>query len=310
MSIGVIFPGQGSQRPGMGRAWAGEPSWLIVERAEQLLDRPLGHLLLDASADELRATAASQLSVLLASLMAWEAVGDALGEPPAVLAGHSLGQVTALLASGVLAEPIGLCLAAARADATQTAAEAQPGVMVALLGASEDQAAEACSAAPEACWVANLNGPGQIVIAGTSDGVAAAKVRATAIGVRRLRDLDVGGAFHTPLMSSAAEQLHDVLDTTRFSAPSVPVVTNHDAVDHHDSLGWPERLRTHLVSPVRWSECVQTMVDLGVDRFVEVGPGNALAGLIRRIAPQVSTINVVEPADLATLAEALAGESR
>ncbi len=309
MSIAVVFPGQGSQHAGAGQAWAREPTWALVDRAEHLLDRPLGDLLLDASAEDLKATVASQLSVLLASLMAWHAVASVLDAAPAAMAGHSLGQVTALLASGAMTEADGLQFAAARADATQRAANERPGVMAALLGASEEQAGDACSAAPDACWVANVNAPGQVVIAGTPEGVASASDRATTIGIRRVRPLEVGGAFHTPLMSAAAAELRDVLETTRFSSPSVPIVTNHDAVAHDDDGGWPGRLATHLVSPVRWADCVTTMVGLGVDRFVEVGPGNALTGLIRRIAPEASTVNVAEPADVKVVAD-LVGATR
>ena len=175
--------------------------------------------------------------------------------------------------------------------------------MTALLGASEEQAADACTAAPDACWVANLNAPGQVVIAGTPDGVAAGSERAAEIGVRRVRRLEVGDVFHTPLMNPAATELHDVLEAIQFTKPSVPVVTNHDTLMHDDAEGWPDRLTTHLVSPVRWADCVTTMVGLGVDRFIEVGPGNALAGLIRRIAPEASTVNVTVPADVAVVAD-------
>lgn len=280
-----------------------EPAWALVERAEDLLERPVGALLLEATASELRATAASQLSVLLASLMAWEALAPVLDSQPVAMAGHSLGQITALLAAGAVTEADGLRFAAARADATQHAADEQPGVMAALLGASEEQAAEACTAAPDACWVANLNAPGQVVIAGTPAGVAAASGRASAIGVRRVRRLEVGGAFHTPLMASAAKELQNVLAATPFSPPRVPIVTNHDAEVHADEPGWPERLTSHLTSPVRWADCVTTMVGLGVDRFIEVGPGNALTGLIRRIAPDASTVNVAGPDDVGAAAD-------
>jgi [acyl-carrier-protein] S-malonyltransferase len=302
MTVGVIFPGQGSQQVGAGRPWVRRPEWAVVERAEELLDRPLAHLLLDASADDLRSTASSQLSVLLASLVAWTATRTVLGEGPQVMAGHSLGQVTALLASGAVAEPDGLRFAAARADATQRAAEARPGVMAALLGATEDQAADACEAAPDACWLANLNAPGQLVIAGTPEGVATASSRAQENGVRRIRRLEVGGAFHTPLMSGAAADLTAALDGLTFTAPEAPIVTNHDAVAHGGADGWPERLATHVVSPVRWADSVRAMVGMGVDRFVEVGPGTALTGLLRRIAPEATAVHISEPADVAAVA--------
>lgn len=302
MSIAVVFPGQGSQRPGAGSAWVDEPSWDVVARAEAALDRPLASLLLDASATDLGTTRAAQLSVLVASLVAWDAVRAVLPDPPAAWAGHSLGQVTALLASGTVDEAEGLRFAEARADATQRAADEQPGRMIALLGASEEQATEACGAT-ESCWVANINAPGQVVLAGTPSGVDAAAERAVALGVRRVRPLDVGGAFHTPLMAPAADALDPVLSSMAFHAPASPVVTNHNAEPHGDAAGWPERLITHLVAPVRWADGVATMLGLGVDAFVEVGPGGALAGLIRRIAPDATVVNVAEPADLARLVE-------
>lgn len=302
MSIAVVFPGQGSQRPGAGAAWADHPSWEVVTRAELALDQPLASLLLDASAADLGTTRSAQLSVLLASLVAWDGVRAVLPEPPAAWAGHSLGQVTALLASGTVDHVGGLRFAAARADATQRAADERPGRMVALLGASEKQAAEAC-AATDGCWIANVNAPGQVVLAGTSDGVDAAARRAAAIGVRRVRPLDVGGAFHTPLMAPAADALIPVLEAMTFHPTAAPVVTNHDAEPHGDGRGWPERLTTHLVAPVRWADGVTTMVGLGVDTFVEVGPGGALAGLMRRIAPEAHVLNVADPADLDGVAQ-------
>jgi [acyl-carrier-protein] S-malonyltransferase len=286
-------------------AWRDHPAWAVVERAEAAVDQPLGSLVLDATSEQLKSTSAAQLSVLLASLMAWEALAPQLTEPPSAWAGHSLGQVTALIASGTVGRDDGFRFAVARAHATQRAADQRPGAMAALLGADDDQAANACAAAPDRCWVANLNAEGQIVIAGTPDGVAAASARAGELGVRRVRTLDVGGAFHTPLMSSAVDELAPVVAPMAFSATDAPVVTNHDALAHQDGAGWPERLTTHLVAPVRWADSVSTMVDLGADTFIEVGPGSALAGLIRRIAPEATVINVAEPADVARVPEAV-----
>src|SRR4051794_32250129 len=205
VGIAVVFPGQGSQRAGAGVAWRDHPAWAVVDQAEAAVGQPLGSLLLDAAPAELESTRAAQLSVLLASLVAWEALVPRLSEPPAAWAGHSLGQVTALLASGTVTHDDGLRFAVARADATQRAADQRPGAMAALLGADAARAAGACAAAPDECWVANLNAEGQIVIAGTPDGVAVASARAGELGVRRVRPLHVGGAFHTPLMSSAAD---------------------------------------------------------------------------------------------------------
>jgi [acyl-carrier-protein] S-malonyltransferase len=271
----------------------------VVERAENALGEPLAPLLLDADADALSRTRASQLQVLLLSLMAWEAAGPELGEPVA-FSGHSLGQVTALIASGAVAFDDGIRLAAARATATQTAADASGGAMLALLGATEAQARAACSVAPNTCWVANLNAPGQVVVAGTSHGVTAVAASAAGYGVRRTRALDVGGAFHTPLMASAAEALADILAATRFRDTTVPLVTNHDALPHTDAAGWPERLSRHLVEPVRWQHCVETVIQLGAERLIEIGPGTTLNALAKRIVPDTSTSSIETPEHLMT----------
>ena len=302
MSIAIVFPGQGTQQPAMGALWRDHPAWHVIDDAEAAFGEPLAHLILDAGPDELARTREAQLAVLLTSLVAWEAIRDDITAPIA-FGGHSLGQVTALIAAGVLPLDAGVRFAARRAELTQAAANAHPGRMAALLGATTAQAEDACTAAPDACWVANDNAPGQVVIAGTPDGVEAGSARAKELGVKRATPLNVGGAFHTPLMNPAATELHDVLGAIHFTKPSVPVVTNHDALMHDDAEGWPDRLTTHLVSPVRWADCVTTMVGLGVDRFIEVGPGNALAGLIRRIAPEASTVNVSVPADVAAVAD-------
>jgi [acyl-carrier-protein] S-malonyltransferase len=227
----------------------------------------------------------------------WEAARDALGTP-VCFAGHSLGQITALIASGAVGFDDGVRLAAARAEATQRAADANPGGMLALLGADVDQAEAACAAADGAAWPANLNAPGQIVVGGTREGLDAVAAAAKGAGIRRTRPLAVGGAFHTPLMAPAADQLGPVLDGTRFSEPSAPVVANHDGAAHTRPAGWPVDLRTHLVEPVRWEASVRTMVELGADELVEVGPGTTLTALVSRIAPDLTTRNIATPADL------------
>lgn len=295
MPTAVVFPGQGSQVQGIGSMWVDHACWALVGRAEAALDRPLSPLLLDPDAD-LSHTREAQLSVLLASLLAWDASGPSLA--PAAFAGHSLGQITALIASGTIAFDDGIRLAAARADATQAAADTRPGAMLALLGADEQQAANACAAAPDEAWTANINAPGQIVVGGTPDGIAAVAAAAPGAGIRRSRALAVGGAFHTPLMAPAADSLDPVLRSKRYAAPAAPVVTNHDATAHRDADGWPARLHAHLVQPVRWQASVEAMVAMGIDRFVEVGPGTTLAALIRRIAPAVEVAGIAGPDDL------------
>lgn len=305
MSFAAIFPGQGAATPGAGQAWIEHPAWQVVTDAEQATDRPLARLLLDADADELSTTGASQLAVLLASLVAWRAMADTLDHAPVAFAGHSLGQVTALIAAGAVAPADGYRLAARRADLSQLSADARPGRMVALVGADLDVAAKVCAGGRDV-WIANDNAPGQVVVAGTPDGVDAAAERARAAGVRRVMALDVGHAFHTPLLSEAAAELRHMLTGLDFRAPTAPVVANTDAAAHTDPDGWPERLTRHLVDPVRWRESQSTLADLGATTFVEIGPGRVLAGLAKRAVPDVTVRHLATPADLAPLAEALA----
>lgn len=257
----------------------------MVERAEAALERPVADLLLDPAA-ALDRTDNAQLTVLLSSLMAWEVVAPMLNAPVG-FAGHSLGQMTALIASGVLGFEEGIRLADARARYTQAATERHPGAMAALLGATVEQARKSCEAAGGGCWLANENAPGQVVIAGTPAGVDAALERAADIGVRRSTKLPVGGAFHTPLMDEARIAISRDLKSVALSAPSAPVVSNGDGLPSTDAEGWRTRMADHLVRPVRWRQSVESLVALGATELVEVGPGTTLAGLARRIAPEV-----------------------
>lgn len=299
MTTAVVFPGQGSQVPGSGRPWVDHPAWSVVAEAEQAVGEPLAHLLLDASAEELSATRASQLSVLLTSLVAWRAVEPTVAEEEiTALAGHSLGQITALLAAEVVTVADGVRLASARADATTRAQATQPGGLVALLGCDEVTAAAACTAAQGPAWISTINTGEQVVVGGALDVLDSLSAEAVALGARRARRLDVDGAFHTPLMAAAAEELAPVLDRITFQPPRWPVVTNHDAVPVADGFGWPDRLAAHLVAPVRWADSITQLLNLGVDTFIEVGPGTTLGGLVRRIAPGVVVRSVSSPADL------------
>ncbi|HLT70503.1 MAG TPA: ACP S-malonyltransferase [Acidimicrobiales bacterium] len=306
MSFAAIFPGQGAATPGAGAAWVDHAAWHVVTDAEAAVDRPLARLLLDADADELSTTYASQLAVLLTSLVAWRAVEDALGRPvPVAFAGHSLGQITALVAAGAVDPADGYRLAVRRAELSQRSADARPGRMAALVGADPEVAAQVCAEVDDV-WVANDNAPGQVVIAGTPAGLEAAAERARAAGVRRVMPLDVGHAFHTPLLADAAADLRPLLDRITFREPAAPIVANTDAAAHTDPAGWPERLERHLTEPVRWRESQRTLAELGATTFVEVGPGKVLAGLAKRTVPDVTVVNVATPDDVETLAAALA----
>lgn len=293
MSYVVIFPGQGAAAPGAGRLWQAHDAWATVTDAEAVLDRPLTRLLLEADSDELATTRASQLAVLLGSLMAWEALSAEVAEPPLAFAGHSLGQITALIAAGVLDRADGLRLAGRRADVSQDSADAQTGRMAALLGAELDVAEKACDGVD--AWVANDNAPGQIVIAGTPEGLEEASARARDLGARKVMPLAVGHAFHTPLLADAAENLGPLLDELAYRTPSAPIVTNTDAVAVTDPADWPTLLRRHLVEPVRWTESQLALAATGADTFVEIGPGRVLAGLARRTVPGARILNASTP---------------
>ncbi len=297
MSLAVLLPGQGSIAPGAGRSWVDHPAWSVVGRVEAAAARPLEHQLLDEgdeAAAALRTTDAAQLATLALSLVAWEAVRPAVeAEGLAAVAGHSLGQVTALLVAGAVGFDEGVQLAAARADACRAADDATPGRLAALLGATPEQAAEACAAAPGACWVANDNAPGQVVIGGTPDGLLAAVDAARALGVRKAMPLGVGGAFHTPLMAPAAEALRPVLDATSFEPTPVPVVDNTEARPRTTADVWPDLLTRHLVEPVRWLDVQRTLAgELGVTRAVEVAPAGTLTAMAKRTIPEVELVSL------------------
>ena len=300
MGIAVIFPGQGTQAPGMGAPWRDHPAWSVVERAEAAFGEPLASLILDAPAEQLARTRDAQHAVLLTSLVAWEAIRERVTAPVA-FAGHSLGQVTALIASGALPLDAGVRFAARRAELTQAAADAHPGRMAALLGATVEQAEAACEAAPDGCWVANDNAPGQVVIAGTPEGVDAGSARAKELGVKRATPLNVGGAFHTPLMREAADALPGVLAGVTFADPEAPVISNLDARAYPTGEGWAVRSGEHVAVPVRWRESMLTMVELGATSFVEVGHGTMLAGLAKRITPGMPVRGIATPDDCAVM---------
>jgi [acyl-carrier-protein] S-malonyltransferase len=289
----VVFPGQGTQTPGMGAVWRDRSEWeSVVGRAESALGEPLGRLLVDADADELLRTRNAQLAVLLTSLLAWEAISDRV--TPLAFAGHSLGQVTALIAAGVMPFDDGVRFAAVRADRTQAAADATPGAMAALLGATLEQA-EAGPAASAECWIANDNAPGQVVLAGTPSGLDAGIAAAKAAGARTARPLAVGGAFHTPLMQPAADALCDDLASVPLAAPTAPVVSNDDGEPYADGEGWRTRSAAHVAVPVRWRLVQTSLGALGADRLLEVGSGTMLAALAKRTIPDIPVLGIADP---------------
>jgi [acyl-carrier-protein] S-malonyltransferase len=294
------FPGQGSQRAGMGEPWVDHPSWEVVEEASAAADRDLAHLLLHAPIEELTQTENAQLATTVLSLVVLDAV-ERVGLTPAACAGHSLGEYTALVASGSLGIDHGIQLVVARGEAMARAGEEAPGTMAALLGIADDDAEAACMRAEGDVWVANYNAPGQVVIAGTVEAVALAGELAKGLGAKRVMPIQVSGAFHTPLMQGARADLRKALAEVTFLTPEVRVVANVDAHVHDDPAEWPGLLSAQLCSPVRWRQTLETFAGLGLTSLVELGPGGVLSGLAKRSLPEIQSLAVSKPEDLDTL---------
>jgi [acyl-carrier-protein] S-malonyltransferase len=299
------FPGQGSQRAGMGEPWVDHPSWEVVEEASAAAERDLAHLLLRAPMEELTQTENAQLATTVLSLVVLDAV-ERTGLTPAACAGHSLGEYTALMASGALTFEHGIRLVVARGEAMARAGDEAPGTMAALLGIADDDAEAACMRAEGDVWVANYNAPGQVVIAGTADAVAVAGELAKGLGAKRVLPIQVSGAFHTPLMQGARAPLRKALAEVTFHTPEVRVVANVDAHVHDDPAEWPGLLSAQLCSPVRWRQTLETFAGLGLTSLVELGPGGVLSGLAKRSLPEIQSLAVAKPDDLNTLMDQIA----
>jgi [acyl-carrier-protein] S-malonyltransferase len=295
-----LFPGQGAQRPGMGASWVGTAPWAVVDRVAKAADRDVASLLLDADAPTLQATRNAQLATFTLSLVALAGLRDGGAPPPVAFAGHSLGEYTALVAAGALSEEEGTRLVVERGEAMQDAADAGPGTMAALLALDAETVA-ALVAGIEGCWVANDNAPGQVVVSGTPAGIEQAGEAVRGEG-GKVMALPVGGAFHSPLMAPASGRLNDALAVARFADTPLPIVANVDAVAHQDGSGWPARLAAQLCQPVRWRESLLTLAGLGTTRFIEIGPGAALAGMVKRAVPDAVRASVSTPDDVVAVA--------
>jgi [acyl-carrier-protein] S-malonyltransferase len=289
----------------MGEPWVDHPSWEVVEEASAAADRDLARLLLHAPIEELTQTENAQLATTVLSLVVLDAV-ERIGLTPAACAGHSLGEYTALVASGALTFEDGIRLVVARGDAMARAGDEAPGTMAAILGISDDDAEAACQRAEGDVWVANYNAPGQVVIAGTVEAVAVAGRLAKELGAKRVMPIPVSGAFHTPLMQGARATLRKALGDVTFRAPEVRVVANVDARVHDDPADWPGLLSAQLCSPVRWRQTLETFAGLGLTSLIELGPGGVLSGLAKRSLPEIQSLAVAKPADLDTLMDRIA----
>ena len=306
--LAFTFPGQGSQRPGMGRPWADHESWELVDEASEVAGRDVGKLLLDADADELKDTRNAQLTTFVSSLMVLDAV-ERLGIDANYCAGHSLGEYTALAATGALGFQEGVQLVSERAAAMHEAGTAQPGTMAAVLGLDDDQVEVACNLADAEVWVANFNAPGQVVIAGSHDGVEGASKHARELGAKKVMVLPVSGAFHTSFMAPARDRLRDAIAAADIRDADMPVVSNVDAKPHDRGAEWTALLSAQLASPVRWKQCLHTLAALGVTEFAELGPGGVLTGMAKRSVVSARTISVATPDDLDRLLEWVGGDT-
>ncbi|MFW2380422.1 MAG: ACP S-malonyltransferase [Acidimicrobiales bacterium] len=303
--IAFTYPGQGSQAPAMGAAWTDHPSWELVQEASTVAGRDIADLLLNADAEELRETRNAQLSTFVLSMVVLDAV-ERLGVEPSLHAGHSLGEYSALVASGAVSFADGVRLVTERGNAMQAAAEAVPGTMAAVLGLDDELVELACVKSNADVFVANYNAPGQVVIAGTVEGIEAAGTLAKSLGAKRVMPIKVGGAFHTPFMAAAGERLAKALADIDFRAPNRPVVANVDAAPHTTEDESRKILSMQLTSPVRWRQTLHTIEEAGVDLIVELGAGSVLTGMAKRTIENVARASVSKPDDLDALLEEVA----
>ena len=297
MGTALVFAGQGSQREGMALAWRGARSYARWEEAGDLLGFDVARLGTTASADELREPANCQIALFVHAAVVLESWREAKGAEPVAAAGHSLGEYDALLAAGVLPFADALRLVDVRARATQAAADAQPGRMVACLGYEVEAVTQACEAV--GAYVANDNAPGQLVCAGPEEALDALKQHLAGTGERgKVVDVAVGAAYHSPHMRSAVPELSAALNEARFTDATVPVVANVDAAPHVAASDWPDLLREQVTSPVRWRESVPALAAQGADQVVELGASPVLTGMIKRIDRTLDRRVVTTPAEL------------
>ena len=286
-STSVLFPGQGSQFPGMARELFDQnmEARVLLTQANDILGFSLTDIMFGGSDEDLRRTNVTQLAIFVHSVAQFVARPEL---QPGMTAGHSLGEFSALVAAGVLRFEDALPLVARRAQAMQAACEEQPGTMAAILGLDDNTVERICQQITNAGNVvvaANYNCPGQLVISGSAEGVAQACEALKAAGAKRALLLPVGGAFHSPLMQSAAAALAEAIEKTVFSEARCPVYQNVDALPHTAPAEIKANLLAQLTAPVRWTQLVQRMAADGATEFVECGPGKVLQGLVKKIVP-------------------------
>ncbi len=284
-----VFPGQGAQFTGMGKELYDNNTVAreYFEQANEILGFRITDIMFSGSADDLKQTKVTQPAIFLHSVIRFLTTE---GLVPNMVAGHSLGEFSALVANKVLSFEDGLKLVYKRAMAMQRACEINPSTMAAVLGLDDAKVEEICASfTNEVVVPANYNCPGQLVISGSIEGINQACEAMKAAGAKRALVLQVGGAFHSPLMEPAKEELQAAIETTHFGNPSCPVYQNVDANPYIDPAMIQRNLINQLTSPVRWTQSVEHMVKNGATKFTEVGPGNVLQGLVKKIAKEVET---------------------
>lgn len=284
-----LFPGQGAQFSGMGKDLyeASPMAKDLFNRANEVVGFNITKIMFEGTADELKETKVTQPAIFLHATILAEVMGDAF--QPDMVAGHSLGEISALVANRTIAFSDGLLLVSKRAQAMQKACEAQPSTMAAVLGLDDDIVESICTATPGIVVPANYNCPGQLVISGEVDAVGKACEAMKEAGARRALILPVGGAFHSPLMEPAREELAAAIEDTQFTEPACPIYQNVTAIAVTDPSEIKKNLVSQLTAPVKWAQSMQNMISDGATKFIEVGPGNVLQGLIRKIDRNVET---------------------
>ena len=286
-----VFPGQGAQFSGMGKNLyeSSESARQMFEKANEILGFEITKIMFEGTDEELKQTNVTQPAIFLHSVILASTIEDF---KPDMVAGHSLGEFSALVTAGALSFEDGLKLVSQRANAMQRACEINPSTMAAILNLADNVVEDICAGIDGVVVAANYNCPGQLVISGTIEAVTVACEQLKAAGAKRALILPVGGAFHSPLMEPAREELAAAIESTTFSSPSCPIYQNVNAQPSTDVATIKANLIAQLTGPVRWTQSVQNMVADGATKFVECGPGKVLQGLVKKIAPEAETAGV------------------